>query len=80
LVSYWLQLQIGLNTKNAEEKQLFFRILSRLRFLQGTGCSNPAGPGLALLTAAPDNAGIASLRGKLYIYVICCHCLKISHE
>ena len=33
----------------------------------GCGCSKPAGPGLALLTAAPDKAGIASLRGKLYI-------------
>jgi hypothetical protein len=33
-----------------------------------------------LLTAASDNVGMASLRGKLYICVIYCHCLKISHE
>jgi hypothetical protein len=42
--------------------------------------SNPAGPELALMTAAPDNAGIASLRGKLQMYKNYGHCAKISHE
>jgi hypothetical protein len=42
--------------------------------------SNAVSPGLALLTAAPDYAGIASLRAKLSICIIFCYCLKISNE